>query len=299
MEKLAGEVRVKGSVAYVSQEAWIQNLTVKDNILYGHTFNERKYNRVIEGCCLKTDFEILTAGDMTEIGERGINVSGGQKQRINVARAVYSNSDIYLLDDPLSAVDSHVGQELFKKVIGPEGMLRHKTRILVTHGVHWLPKVDDIIVMDNGRISERGTFQQLLQHNGPFAQFLQIYLLHDDAPEEENDTEISKIKDEIWDQVESVTSEGGLTTDDSVFMQGGLSRRKSKLLLKHGSLIHLERSLSAAVMIKATMAMRERNLRESKASMSKKSLKTGIPESTEGQLIKEETAQEGSVIFLI
>ncbi|XP_076093492.1 ATP-binding cassette sub-family C member 3-like isoform X1 [Mytilus galloprovincialis] len=295
MEKLAGEVRVKGSVAYVSQEAWIQNLSVKDNILYGHTFNERKYNRVIEGCCLKTDLEILTAGDMTEIGERGINVSGGQKQRINVARAVYSNSDIYLLDDPLSAVDSHVGQELFKKVIGPEGMLRHKTRILVTHGVHWLPKVDEIIVMDNGRISERGTFQQLLQHNGPFAQFLQVYLLHDDAPEEENDTEISKIKDEIWDQVESVTSEGGLTTDDSVFMQGGLSRRKSKLLVKHGSLIDLERSLSAAVMIKATMAMRERNLRESKASMSKKSLKTSIPDSTEGQLIKEETAQEGSV----
>ncbi len=121
---------------------------------------------------MRTDLEILTGGDETEIGEKGINVSGGQKQRISLARAVYNNADIYLLDDPLSAVDSNVGKHIFDKVIGPKGVLRKKTRILVTHGISFLPLVDQIIVMKEGSISEKGTYDQLLANKGAFAEFL-------------------------------------------------------------------------------------------------------------------------------
>ena len=97
--------------------------------------------QIIDACALRTDLDILTGGDETEIGEKGINVSGGQKQRIRLARAVYNNADIYLLDDPLSAVDSNVGKHIFQKVIGPKGVLRKKTRVLVTHGISYLPQV--------------------------------------------------------------------------------------------------------------------------------------------------------------
>ncbi|KAJ8311732.1 hypothetical protein KUTeg_011087 [Tegillarca granosa] len=117
---------IKGSLAYVPQEAWIQNLTLRDNILFGNRYVEKKYQRIIKACALEQDLTVLSAGDMTEIGEKGINISGGQKQRVSLARAVYCNADIYLLDDPLSAVDSHVGRHLFNNVIGPEGLLRHK-----------------------------------------------------------------------------------------------------------------------------------------------------------------------------
>ncbi|XP_062605644.1 multidrug resistance-associated protein 1-like, partial [Saccostrea cucullata] len=211
MEKVNGHVNVQGSVAYVPQQAWIQNRTVKENILFGSKFSEKKYKRIIQACALLPDLAILNAGDNTEIGERGINVSGGQKQRISLARAVYSNSDVYLLDDPLSAVDSHVGKSLFNEVIGPEGLLRNKTRILVTHGVHWLPKVDLIVVMDEGTISEVGTYEELLQKRGAFSEFLETYLLHG---EEDTDSDIAKIKDEMRGQLECV-SDFGLSEDDS------------------------------------------------------------------------------------
>ncbi|XP_053816202.1 ATP-binding cassette sub-family C member 3 isoform X3 [Vidua chalybeata] len=129
MEKLEGEVAVKGSVAYVPQQAWIQNATLKDNILFGQAPNEEKYQDALESCALKTDLEVLPGGDQTEIGEKGINLSGGQRQRVSLARAVYSSSDIFLLDDPLSAVDSHVAKHIFDKVIGPDGVLKGKPRL--------------------------------------------------------------------------------------------------------------------------------------------------------------------------
>ncbi|CAG7823453.1 unnamed protein product, partial [Allacma fusca] len=130
------------------------------------------YDRTIEACALKPDINILLGGDETEIGEKGINLSGGQKQRVALARAVYNEADIYLLDDPLSAVDSHVGKELFEKVIGPQGMLCNKTRIFVTHGIAYLSLVDHIVVMSNGKITESGTYKELLQRKGAFADFL-------------------------------------------------------------------------------------------------------------------------------
>ncbi|KAM7151629.1 multidrug resistance-associated protein 1 isoform 3-T3 [Macrochelys suwanniensis] len=175
MDKREGYVAVKGSVAYVPQQAWIQNAALKDNIIFGREMKESQYKCVIEACALLPDVEILPTGDRTEIGEKGVNLSGGQKQRVSLARAVYCNTDVYLFDDPLSAVDAHVGKHIFDKVIGPKGILKNKTRVLVTHGVSYLPLMDTIIVMTDGKISEMGSYQDLLKQDGAFAEFLRTY----------------------------------------------------------------------------------------------------------------------------
>ncbi|NXP68542.1 MRP1 protein, partial [Chloropsis cyanopogon] len=175
MDKKEGLVVVKGSVAYVPQQAWVQNATLEDNIIFGREMSESRYKRVIEACALLPDVEILPSGDKTEIGEKGVNLSGGQKQRVSLARAVYCNADVYLLDDPLSAVDAHVGKHIFEKVIGPKGILKNKTRVLVTHAINYLPQMDTILVMTDGEISEMGSYQELLEQDGAFAEFLRTY----------------------------------------------------------------------------------------------------------------------------
>ncbi|XP_067333226.1 multidrug resistance-associated protein 1 isoform X2 [Channa argus] len=175
MDKLEGTVAVKGSVAYVPQQAWIQNSTLKDNIIFGHERKEAWYQHVVEACALQPDLEILPAGDMTEIGEKGVNLSGGQKQRVSLARAVYCDRAVYLLDDPLSAVDAHVGKHIFEQVIGPRGLLKDKTRVLVTHGLSYLPQTDLILVMADGEITEMGSYQQLMATEGAFSDFLRTY----------------------------------------------------------------------------------------------------------------------------
>ncbi|XP_029134337.1 ATP-binding cassette sub-family C member 3 isoform X2 [Labrus bergylta] len=185
MEKLEGEVSIRGSVAYVPQQAWIQNATLRDNILFGRPFDDQKYCCVMNACALTPDLEVLPGGDMTEIGEKGINLSGGQRQRVSLARALYSDADVYLLDDPLSAVDAHVAKHIFDNLIGPEGCLKGKTRILVTHGISFLPQVDNIMVMVDGRVSEMGSYQELLNQNGAFAEFLRNYALEDIVEEDE------------------------------------------------------------------------------------------------------------------
>uniref|UniRef100_A0A8B9QIT3 Multidrug resistance-associated protein 1 n=1 Tax=Apteryx owenii TaxID=8824 RepID=A0A8B9QIT3_APTOW len=171
MEKLEGT----GSVAYVSQQAWIQNAILQENILFGSNLNRPYYEQVLKSCALLPDLEQLPNGDQTEIGERGVNISGGQKQRVSLARAVYSNADLYLLDDPLSAVDVHVGKHLFEKLIGPSGLLKSKTRILVTHNLTLLPQTDLIIVMEEGRISQMGTYQELISKRANFAELTQVF----------------------------------------------------------------------------------------------------------------------------
>lgn len=148
MEKLRGHVGVTGQVAYVPQQAWIQNMSLRDNITFGKNYVRSFYNKIVDMCELKSDLNMLQRGDQTEIGEKGINLSGGQKARVSLARAVYQNADLYLLDDPLSAVDSHVGKHIFDKVIGPKGLLRNKTRILVTHGITFLKDMDLIVHID-------------------------------------------------------------------------------------------------------------------------------------------------------
>uniref|UniRef100_A0A8C7KAB3 Canalicular multispecific organic anion transporter 2-like n=1 Tax=Oncorhynchus kisutch TaxID=8019 RepID=A0A8C7KAB3_ONCKI len=189
MEKLEGQISIRGSVAYVPQQAWIQNATLRDNILFGKAYNEQKYRSCLEACALTPDLEVLPGGDLTEIGEKGINLSGGQRQRVSLARALYNEADVYLLDDPLSAVDSHVAKHIFDHVIGPEGALQGKTRILVTHGISFLPQVDNIMVMVEGRVSEMGSYQELLQQNGAFAEFLRNYSLEDIIEDEISKTD--------------------------------------------------------------------------------------------------------------
>ncbi|VDI22202.1 Hypothetical predicted protein [Mytilus galloprovincialis] len=281
MEKLEGEVHVQGSVSYVSQEPWIQNLTIRDNILYGHEYVDRKYRKVIKNCCLRTDFKILPGGDETELGERGINVSGGQKQRINLARAVYSDSDIYLMDDPLSAVDSHVGKDLFDKVIGPNGMLKNKTRIFVTHGVQWLPKVDEIIVIDNGIISEHGTYERLVSNNGPFSRFLMQHLVDEDTSEDGDDTEFQKIKDEMFERV-IVTSDGGMS--DYITSDGVMSDDENKT----------QRSRSRRTLARQNSRKLKRQLSKDCGSPDKQESQTAKPQK-DGLLVQDETSEKGSV----
>ncbi|XP_071113612.1 multidrug resistance-associated protein 1-like [Haliotis cracherodii] len=177
IQKVKGHLSVKGRVAYVPQQAWIQNDTLQNNILFGKPMDRHLYDEVVECCALKPDLDLLPAGDLTEIGERGINLSGGQKQRVSLARAVYNDADIYLLDDPLSAVDSHVGKHIFDFVIGADGMLKEKTRVLVTHNVRYLPGVDNIVVVGDGTVAETGSFRDLLNSDGVFTRVLRSYLV--------------------------------------------------------------------------------------------------------------------------
>ncbi|XP_042034677.1 ABC transporter C family member 4-like [Salvia splendens] len=167
MYKLSGKVRVCGSTAYVAQTAWIQNGTIQENILFGLPMNVEKYKEAIRVCCMEKDLEMMEFGDQTEIGERGINLSGGQKQRVQLARAVYQDCDIYLLDDVFSAVDAHTGSDIFKECV--RGILRDKTVILVTHQVDFLHNVDQILVMKDGSIVQSGKYDTLLDSGLEFA----------------------------------------------------------------------------------------------------------------------------------
>uniref|UniRef100_A0A669Q1V6 ATP binding cassette subfamily C member 2 n=1 Tax=Phasianus colchicus TaxID=9054 RepID=A0A669Q1V6_PHACC len=206
MENIKGHINIQGSLAYVPQQAWIQNATLKDNILFGSELDEARYQKVIKACALLPDLELLPAGDQTEIGEKGINLSGGQKQRVSLARAVYNDADIYILDDPLSAVDAHVGKHLFEHVLGPKGLLQKKTRILVTHSISFLPQADNIVVLVAGTVSEHGSYNTLLANRGAFAQFLNSYgTVGLDGIEEQGDEGMEPCVEEGPDDVVTMT----------------------------------------------------------------------------------------------
>ncbi|KJH41098.1 ABC transporter, ATP-binding protein [Dictyocaulus viviparus] len=227
MNKVCGNVNISGTIAYVPQQAWIQNLTLRDNILFNRTYDRIFYDKVVDACALRLDLTCLPAEDLTEIGEKGINLSGGQKQRVSLARAVYSNADIILLDDPLSAVDSHVGKHIFDNVIckllcyivffsiflyrishitlsaSTTGILSHTTRILVTHGLHYLKYCDNIIVIKDGQISEMGTYHELITTQGAFSEFLEEFLIEETKKRvrsgsiDKDDEDVSEILNEI------------------------------------------------------------------------------------------------------
>ncbi|XP_009998357.1 PREDICTED: canalicular multispecific organic anion transporter 1 [Chaetura pelagica] len=236
MENIKGHINIHGSLAYVPQQAWIQNATLKDNILFGSELDEARYQQVIKACALLPDLELLPAGDQTEIGEKGINLSGGQKQRVSLARAVYSNADIYVLDDPLSAVDAHVGKYLFENVLGPEGLLQKKTRILVTHSISFLPQVNNIVVLVAGEVSEQGSYSKLLANKGAFAQFLNLYgRQEEDAPEknttagdeEQGDEDVEPCVEEGPDDVVTMTVKREASIRQREFSRS-LSKRSTK-----------------------------------------------------------------------
>lgn len=213
MGKLKGRIGVNGRVAYVPQQPWIQNMTLRDNITFGRPFDRKRYDQVLYACALKADIKILPAGDQTEIGEKGINLSGGQKARVSLARAVYQNLDVYLLDDPLSAVDAHVGRHIFEKVIGPNGLLREKTRILVTHGLTYTKFANDILVMHDGRLEESGTFEMLMKKRGVFFDFMEEYKSSSDSDNTSETSDFEEIGGEKDDYVNPEDVVLTVTTD--------------------------------------------------------------------------------------
>uniref|UniRef100_A0A3P8RDC0 Multidrug resistance-associated protein 4 n=1 Tax=Astatotilapia calliptera TaxID=8154 RepID=A0A3P8RDC0_ASTCA len=154
-----GTLKVKGQLTYASQQPWVFPGTIRSNILFGRELNPKKYEQVLRACALKKDLEMFPDGDLTLIGDRGATLSGGQKARVNLARAVYEDADIYLLDDPLSAVDAEVGKHLFDKCIC--GLLKNKCRILVTHQLRHLREVDQILVLKEGQIMVQGSYSEL------------------------------------------------------------------------------------------------------------------------------------------
>ncbi|XP_037884218.1 multidrug resistance-associated protein 1 isoform X11 [Glossina fuscipes] len=279
MDKISGIVNTVGSIAYVPQQAWIQNATFRENILFGKPYDRRRYNRVINACALKPDIDILSAGDLTEIGEKGINLSGGQKQRISLARAVYNNADIYLLDDPLSAVDSHVGKHIFEEVIGPGGILANKTRILVTHGITFLPQTDNIYVMKLGEISENGTYQDLLNKRGDFSDFLLQHI-------QEGNEEVENL-DEI-----------------KLHLEGNLQSEELKDRFQKAITLARTESLSDAVSVhslESTSTVRRRKLERESSEISINSInsRTKLNIEEQGKLIETEKSQTGGVEFAV
>nr|ABA98954.2 multidrug-resistance associated protein 3, putative [Oryza sativa Japonica Group] len=161
-----GVIQVSGKIAYVSQNAWIQTGSVKDNILFGSTMDKPRYEETLKFCSLVHDLEILPFGDLTQIGERGANLSGGQKQRIQLARALYHDADIYLLDDPFSSVDAHTATSLFNEYV--MGALSEKTVLLVTHQVEFLHAFDSVLLMSQGQIMHAASYQELLLSSREF-----------------------------------------------------------------------------------------------------------------------------------
>ncbi|CAH1439035.1 unnamed protein product [Lactuca virosa] len=163
---IEGALQVYGSIAYVSQSAWIQTGSIRDNILFGSSMEDQRYQDTLEKCCLVKDLELLEYGDLTEIGERGVNLSGGQKQRIQLARALYQDADIYLLDDPFSAVDAHTASSLFNGFVMEA--LSSKTVLLVTHQVDFLPTFDSVLLMSDGEILAAAPYHQLMASSQEF-----------------------------------------------------------------------------------------------------------------------------------
>ncbi|KAG2074771.1 ABC protein [Suillus decipiens] len=201
MRKVSGHVSFGGRIGYCPQTAWIQNATLRDNITFGQRFEEDRYWRVVEIACLLPDLQVLPDGDLTEIGEKGINLSGGQKQRVSLARALYFNPEVAILDDPLSAVDAHVGKSIFQNAIVGALQKRGITVILVTHAIHFLSQVDYIYTLNNGVITESGTYEELISRGGDFARLDLEFGGH-----------VSKENGE--GQVEEATPQTGITIED-------------------------------------------------------------------------------------
>ncbi|XP_054654514.1 canalicular multispecific organic anion transporter 1 isoform X2 [Dunckerocampus dactyliophorus] len=271
MHSTKGFINIQGSLAFVPQQAWIQNATLRDNVMFGSPHDEKRLQEVIQACALAPDLELLPGGDLTEIGEKGINLSGGQKQRVSLARAAYSQADIYLLDDPLSAVDSHVGKHLFDKVIGPNGILKDKTRILVTHGVSFLPYVDEIVVLVNGVVSEVGSYNSLRASKGTFSEFLDTYAKEQNnatKPEREHDQSVAE---EMIPEGDDAQPDSPLEDTVTVTLKRGNSIRRSQ---------------------------RNSSFRVGKNSSTRKSESAG--ETNKGQrLIEKETMETGQVKFSV
>lgn len=218
MSKTAGTVQLGGELAYCGQP-WVQNETVEKNISFGSELDKEWYKVVVEACSLTRDFDILPAGDQTEVGERGITLSGGQKARINLARAVYRNADIILLDDVLSAVDAHVGKFILESCIC--GLLKDKTRILATHQLSMLEHADRIIFLDSDGSVKIGTLDELRETLPAFDSLMKF---NDHAAAETDEEAIELVKDEEVEDLEVLQKK----ITEAKKSSGGLMKEEDK-----------------------------------------------------------------------
>ncbi|CAG9858693.1 unnamed protein product [Phyllotreta striolata] len=184
----SGRIQVGGEISYCSQQPWLFQSTVRNNIIFGTPFDKEWYEKVVKVCALVKDFDQFPQGDLTIVGERGVSLSGGQRARINLARAIYRQADIYFLDDPLSAVDTHVGKHLFDECIYKH--LKGKTRVLVTHQLQYLKKAGLIVLMNHGKIEAQGTFEELSNMKLDFTQLVGA----DEEEEKRDETEVEKVE---------------------------------------------------------------------------------------------------------
>ncbi|KAG8233856.1 hypothetical protein J437_LFUL006879 [Ladona fulva] len=222
MRAVEGRVEVNGSVAVMLQQAWIFNDTLQENILFGLPMDQAKYKEVLNVCCLNRDLKLLPNGDMTEIGERGTNLSGGQKQRVSIARAVYADKDIYLLDDPLSAVDARVTRRIFELCI--RGALREKTVLLSTHSMQAnftiiLSECDEILFLKDGMITERGSHKELIDKGGDYFQMAKFDEAREKDEEEPKSGKLDKESSIDSNSNEETVQLGKLTSPEDHVMK--------------------------------------------------------------------------------
>ena len=248
--KINGEVVLRGTTAYVAQQPWVMNATVKENIIFGHRWDPQFYDRTVKACALLEDFKTLPDGDHTEVGERGISLSGGQKARLTLARAVYARADVYLLDDCLSAVDQHVGRHLIDNVFGPRGLLASKTRILATNSIPILAEADFIALLRNGRIIEQGTYEQLIAMRGEIANLIKTANNEEEEPSSPS-VEDSKDSSSLESDESKTVFETGLASDEEeleiahedagqlapIRPGGGTARKTSMATLRRASTV--------------------------------------------------------------
>lgn len=199
-------VKKNGKIAYISQEAFLQNETIKNNITFAQKFNAEKFNKVLDACQILPDLAILPGREETEIGERGVNMSGGQKQRINIARAVYSESDIYLIDDALSALDAFVGKKIMEDVFCKK--MHGKTRVMVTHHLSLLEgHVNKVILIANGRILQFGKYEDV-KKTKDFQDFARAA----QTPSDEKELPGQRVKDDDLEKMKLKSSVIGVET---------------------------------------------------------------------------------------
>ena len=210
MRKTGGTITLGATRAFCPQSSWIQNTSIRENVVLGRRdttasdqseeqiSSSRWYNDVLDACALRPDLDMFPNGDLTEVGERGITISGGQKQRLDIARAIYSDADLILMDDPLSAVDAHVGRHIMNNAIC--GLLKNKCRILATHQLHVLHRCDRIVYMSEGRIVADGTFDQLMANNPSFQRIMATVAHEDDHEEREQDKDENKLQEDTTKQ---------------------------------------------------------------------------------------------------
>jgi ATP-binding cassette subfamily C (CFTR/MRP) protein 1 len=249
MRRTSGEVTFGASRSYCPQYAWIQNATVKENITFGKPFDQDWYDEVVDACALRPDLDMLPNGDLTEIGERGITVSGGQKQRLNIARAIYFNADIVLMDDPLSAVDAHVGRHIMDNAIC--GLLRNKARVLATHQLHVLHRCDRIIWVQDGTAYKIDTFDNLMETDADFQKLMATTAKEEKKPEQEEEVD----GDEVEEEKKDVQAKTGGKKPAAALMQAEERAVKSVSFGIYKAYVKASGSLGVAPLILLTLIL--------------------------------------------